>query len=58
MHAGDQVKLVMPGGGGYGPVAERDVTLVERDIENGFISTERARIDYGYEPLDGEGLHG
>lgn len=50
---GDQVKLVMPGGGGYGSPADRDRALIERDIANGFVSAERARIDYGY---DGKGI--
>jgi N-methylhydantoinase B/oxoprolinase/acetone carboxylase alpha subunit len=45
---GDQVKLVMPGGGGYGSAADRDPASIERDIANGFISLERAKQDYGY----------
>jgi N-methylhydantoinase B/oxoprolinase/acetone carboxylase alpha subunit len=48
LHPGDQVKLVMPGGGGYGPPELRDSGLIERDIANGFITPERARSDYGY----------
>jgi N-methylhydantoinase B/oxoprolinase/acetone carboxylase alpha subunit len=48
LHPGDQVKLVMPGGGGYGPPGERDPALIERDLENGFVTAARARTDYGY----------
>jgi N-methylhydantoinase B len=38
----------MPGGGGYGPADQRDPTLIQSDLDNGFISPERARTDYGY----------
>jgi N-methylhydantoinase B/oxoprolinase/acetone carboxylase alpha subunit len=48
LHPGDQVKLVMPGGGGYGPASERDPALIRADIENGFVTPERARRDYGF----------
>ena len=48
LHPGDKVKLVMPGGGGYGDPAERDPAMVRADIENGFVTVERARSDYGY----------
>jgi N-methylhydantoinase B/oxoprolinase/acetone carboxylase alpha subunit len=48
LQAGDQVRLVMPGGGGYGDPRRRDRTSVARDITEGFITAERAWIDYGY----------
>ena len=48
LRPGDQVKLIMPGGGGYGPPDARDPEMIERDIDNGFVSPERARSDYGY----------
>jgi N-methylhydantoinase B len=48
LQPGDQVKLVMPGGGGFGPPSQRDQGLVEWDLDNGFVTPERARIDYGY----------
>jgi N-methylhydantoinase B len=48
LHSGDQVKIVMPGGGGYGPASERDQELIQRDLDNGFITPECAASDYGY----------
>jgi N-methylhydantoinase B/oxoprolinase/acetone carboxylase alpha subunit len=48
LHPGDQVKILMPGGGGYGDPADRDPALVKADLENGFITPERARSDYGF----------
>lgn len=48
LHPGDQVKLVMPGGGGYGDPLQRDRASVERDITEGFITMERAVAAYGY----------
>ncbi|MEA2510979.1 MAG: N-methylhydantoinase [Thermomicrobiales bacterium] len=48
LHPGDQVKLVMPGGGGYGPADRRDPALIQADLENGFVTPERARTDYGF----------
>jgi len=49
LHPGDQVKLVMPGGGGYGDPIQRDRRMVQADIANGFVTAERARTDYAYE---------
>lgn len=48
LHPGDQVRLVMPGGGGYGDPHQRDRAAVARDIAEGFVSAERARSDYGF----------
>lgn len=48
LHAGDQVKIVMPGGGGYGDPADRDPAMIAADIDNGFVSAGRAASDYGY----------
>jgi N-methylhydantoinase B len=42
------------GGGGYGPPFERDPQLVRRDVEEGWITSERAREVYGVE-LDPHG---
>jgi len=44
---GQKVRLETPGGGGYGPVSERDPNLVMRDVRLGFVSRERATEDYG-----------
>jgi N-methylhydantoinase B len=48
LQPGDQVRLAMPGGGGYGDPRRRERALVVRDLEEGFITTEAARADYGY----------
>jgi N-methylhydantoinase B len=53
LHEGDQVKILMPGGGGYGDPIERDRESVLRDVEEGFVSREAARELYGY---DAEGV--
>ncbi|MFM9105752.1 MAG: hydantoinase B/oxoprolinase family protein [Chloroflexota bacterium] len=42
---GDRVRIVMPGGGGYGDPRDRDPALVRRDIDNGFITPEPAAVD-------------
>jgi N-methylhydantoinase B/oxoprolinase/acetone carboxylase alpha subunit len=44
---GDQVKILMPGGGGYGDPLARDPERVRSDVEEGFVSAEAARRDYG-----------
>ncbi|MEZ4837222.1 MAG: hydantoinase B/oxoprolinase family protein [Caldilineaceae bacterium] len=46
---GDEIVLRMPGGGGFGPVAERDPALVREDLELGYITSEGAKRDYGIE---------
>jgi N-methylhydantoinase B len=48
LQPGDQVRLAMPGGGGYGDPRRRDRALIERDIAEGFVTVERAEVDYGY----------
>jgi N-methylhydantoinase B len=48
LQPGDQVRLAMPGGGGYGDPRRRDRTAVARDIAEGFVTAERAGDDYGY----------
>jgi N-methylhydantoinase B len=47
--AGDEVKILMPGGGGYGDPLSRARESVRRDIDEGFVSAEAARRDYGLE---------
>ena len=47
---GSIVRLYTGGGGGYGDPKERSREAVERDIENGYISLERARTVYGWNP--------
>lgn len=43
---GERLILELPGGGGYGDPAERDVRAIVRDIESGLVSEEAARRDY------------
>lgn len=47
--AGDVVSLRSAGSGGFGPPAERARELVQRDIEERYVSPEAAREIYGYE---------
>jgi N-methylhydantoinase B len=44
---GDVVSLRTPGAGGYGDPKERDRDAVRRDVEDGKVSPERAREEYG-----------
>ncbi|NMG68078.1 hydantoinase B/oxoprolinase family protein [Azoarcus indigens] len=46
--AGDRLVLELPGGGGLGPVAERDPARIAADLAEGRISAEAARRDYGH----------
>ncbi|WP_416899140.1 MAG: hydantoinase B/oxoprolinase family protein [Minwuia sp.] len=45
---GDSVRFVMAGGGGMGPVTERDPQSVQEDILEGYITPETAKAVYGY----------
>lgn len=54
MMPGDVLRIVSPGGGGYGDPLKRDPTLVLRDFRNGFVTLERAREDYGVVIQDDE----
>ncbi|WP_116598562.1 hydantoinase B/oxoprolinase family protein [Primorskyibacter marinus] len=47
LSAGDRVRVRTPGGGGYGPSAERDPALVAEDVRLGRITTEAAQRVYG-----------
>jgi N-methylhydantoinase B len=47
--AGEIVRLMTGGGGGYGAPSERDPEAVVRDVREGYISAEAARRDYGIE---------
>ncbi len=35
---GDRVRLETPGGGGYGPAAERAPAAIQRDLDNGYVT--------------------
>ncbi|MCI0549083.1 MAG: hydantoinase B/oxoprolinase family protein [Candidatus Rokubacteria bacterium] len=45
--AGEIVRVLTGGGGGYGPPAERDREAIRRDIRAGYVSAEAATRDYG-----------
>lgn len=46
---GSLISLQSGGGGGYGPPAKRDPRAVLSDVEEGYITHEQARSDYGVE---------
>ncbi len=48
MLPGQTVTAKLPGGGGFGPVSERDRRLVELDITCGYVTDGVARDVYGY----------
>ena len=43
----DQVRLVFPGGGGFGNPLDRDRNSVRRDLDLGFITKQGAKSQYG-----------
>ena len=47
MQAGERFLLHSAGGGGYGDPERRDKSALERDIAEGYVSSEGARRDYG-----------
>ncbi|KQU94673.1 5-oxoprolinase [Ensifer sp. Root31] len=46
---GDRVRLVTPGGGGYGDPSKRDPAAVAHDVREGYVSKEAAKKHYGYQ---------
>ncbi len=44
---GDEIEMRMPGGAGFGPVAERPRAEILRDLEMGYITAEEAQATYG-----------
>jgi N-methylhydantoinase B len=52
---GSYVSMQTCGGGGYGPVGERDPAMVLQDVIEGKVSIERAREEYGVSIEDGPG---
>lgn len=48
INAGDRVRLISPGGGGYGDPSERARERIEEDVRAGWISAEAARTIYGH----------
>lgn len=49
MGAGDVMRFERGGGGGWGPPERRDPAAIRADLENGYVTLEGARRDYGYE---------
>lgn len=52
LQPGDVVELQLGGGGGFGPVSERSLAAVRRDVALGYVSPEAARAEYGAEFSD------
>lgn len=48
LERGRRIRLETPGGGGYGPVAERDPAAIARDLRLGYVSPQAAVRDYGF----------
>jgi len=51
---GERLVVEMPGGAGYGPAIRRSPAKVARDVQDGLVSIEAARRDYGV-AFDAEG---
>lgn len=49
MQPGDEIELLMPGGGGFGPATERPPERIARDLAAGFVSAAGALRDYGWQ---------
>ena len=47
VQGGDRIEIVSPGGGGYGPPAERDPELVCEEVRDGVLGPDQAREVYG-----------
>jgi N-methylhydantoinase B/oxoprolinase/acetone carboxylase alpha subunit len=45
---GDRVRILTPGGGGFGDPRQRDTAQLEADHREGFVSEDAALRDYGY----------
>ena len=48
LNPGDHLIVRTPGGGGYGDPSARDAEKIMRDIEDGRLTVEKAKVDYGY----------
>jgi N-methylhydantoinase B len=55
LQPGDVVELYLPGGGGFGPVRQRDPASITRDLSLGYISAQQAQLDYDLEKTFGYG---
>ena len=45
----DVIRVVTGAGGGFGDPRERETKLIEEDIRNGYLTSERASEVYGYQ---------
>jgi N-methylhydantoinase B len=52
---GERLVMLLPGGGGYGPPAQRAPAALARDVAYGFVSPAAALHDYGFVPDDHAG---
>ena len=50
LQRGQRLRIESPGGGGYGPVAERDAAKIAEDVRLGYVTPEGAARDYGAKP--------
>lgn len=48
-HPGDEVRMMLPGAGGFGHVSEREPERVYEDVEQGYVTPQAAREIYGVE---------
>jgi N-methylhydantoinase B len=48
LQKGEVARLHTGSGGGYGPAEKRPVDKIRADLENGYITPEQAKRDYGY----------
>ena len=47
---GRRLILELPGGGGFGDPKNRAIEAIMADVENGYVSVEKAKEDYGLDP--------
>jgi N-methylhydantoinase B len=52
---GDRLACLTPGGGGYGPPAQRDPAALEADLVDGFVTLSAAEAEYGIRARDESG---
>jgi len=50
---GDIIRISTGNGAGYGDPKERDKAAIREDLKNGYVTPERAKQAYGYDPIDG-----
>ena len=46
LQKGDLIRLVTGGGGGFGKVEDRNLDMIQADVDSGYISPEQASSDY------------